>query len=141
MRGEATEACDESGGPMGEERYQGEDAFLEWQKQRARRVEKNEQTFRAYNERRQEFEKPALPPSETAPFICECADTACWGVMELSAAEFEDAHNLDDHFSVLPGHVLPEFEAVVEQHDHYWVVEKFTPDEVERRLVTDAQQQ
>ena len=43
--------------------------------------------------------------------------------------------------SVLPGHVMPEFETVVEQHDHYWVVEKFTPDEVEQRLVTDAQQQ
>ena len=123
---------------MGEDRYQGDDVFLEWQKQRARRVKKNEETFRAYNERRQEFERPVLSQDEAAPFICECADTACWGVMELSADEFEDAHNVDDHFSVLPGHVMPEFEAVVGQHDHYWIVEKFTPDEVEQRLVTDA---
>jgi hypothetical protein len=125
---------------MGEERYQTDDTFLQWQKERAQRVEKNEQTFRAYNERRQEFEKPALASDESAPFVCECADTACWGVMELSADEFERAHNADDHFSVLPGHVMPEFETVVEQYDHYWVVEKFTADEVEQRLVTDAQQ-
>ncbi len=126
-------------GSMGEDCFQGEGTFLEWQKERAQRVEKNEQTFRAYNERRQEFEKTALSPDESAPFICECADTACWGVMELSADEFEDAHDTDDHYSVLPGHVMPEFETVVEQHDHYWVVEKFTPEEVEQRLVMDAE--
>jgi hypothetical protein len=123
---------------MSEDQYQGDDAFLEWQKERAQRVEKNEQTFRAYNERRQEFEKPVLAGDESAPFICECADTACWGVMELSADEFESAHAVDDHFSVLPGHVMPEFETVVEQHEAYWIVEKFTPEEIEQRLVTDA---
>jgi hypothetical protein len=128
-------------GPMGEDRYQGDDVFLEWQKERARRVEKNEAAFRAYNERRKEFEKPALSADEPTPFICECADTDCWGALELSAGEFEEAHAVADHFSVLPGHVMPEFETVVDQHDRYWVVEKFTPDEVEQRLVTDAQQQ
>jgi hypothetical protein len=126
---------------MSEDRFQGDDAFLEWQKERARRVEKNEESFRAHNERREQFEKPALSSGESAPFVCECADVGCWGVMELTVYEFEDAHERDDHFSVLPGHVMPEFETVVEQHDHYWVVMKFTPDEVEQRLVTDAQHQ
>jgi hypothetical protein len=128
-------------GSMSEDRFQGDDAFLEWQKQRARRVEKNELTFRAYNERREQFEKAALSADESAPFVCECADVGCWGVMELTVGEFERAHERDDHFTVLSGHVMPEFETVVEQHDRYWVVAKFTPDQVEQRLVTDAQQQ
>jgi hypothetical protein len=126
---------------MSEERYQGDDAFLEWQKERARRVEKNEQAFRGYNKRRQEFEKGDLPAGESAPFVCECADTNCWGTVELTVDEFEQAHEIDDHYSVLPGHVMPEFETVVEQQERYWVVEKFTPDEVEERLVTDAKEQ
>jgi hypothetical protein len=124
---------------MGEERYQRDNAFLEWQKERARRVDKNEETFRAYNERREQVEKQSSS-DEPAPFVCECADVDCWGVMELTVDEFEAAHEQDDHFSVISGHVMPEFEKVVEQHDRYWVVEKFTPDEVERRLVSNPQE-
>jgi hypothetical protein len=130
----------DGGGELSDERYQGEDVFLEWQKQRALRVEKNEQAFRGYNERRQRFEKPTLLVGETAPFVCECADEDCWGSLELTPDEFERAHAKDDHFSVLPGHVLPEFEAVTERHEHYWVVTKFTPKEVEQRLVTGPSQ-
>jgi hypothetical protein len=125
---------------MTEERYQGDDAFLEWQKQRARRVEKNEQAFRGYNERRQDFEKPALLAGEPAPFVCECADEDCWGTLELTVDEFEASHDTEDHYSVLPGHVMPEFERVINRDDHYWVVEKFTPDEVAQRVVTDPDQ-
>jgi hypothetical protein len=123
---------------MGDEAFQGDEAFLEWQKERARRVEKNEQAFRGYNERREQFEKRALTEDDLAPFVCECADRACLGTMELSVEEFEAAHDTDDHYSVLPGHVMPEFEEVIERHDRYWVVAKFTPDEVEQRLVTDT---
>ena len=123
---------------MGEEPYQGDARFLEWQKERARRVEKNEQAFRAYNERRQNFEKGGLLAGESAPFVCECADTDCWASVDLTVDEFESAHDSDDHYSVLPGHVMPEFERVVEKHERHWVVEKFTPQEVEERLVTDA---
>ena len=126
---------------MSDERYQDEDEFLEWQKQRARRVEKYEQVFRAYNERRQEFEKPTLVVGETAPFVCECADDDCWGTLELTPDEFEAAHDQDDRYTVLPGHVMPEFETVTERREHFWVVEKFTPEEVEQRLVTDPDQQ
>jgi hypothetical protein len=125
---------------LGEEDFQGDDAFLEFQKERARRVEKNEQTFRAYNERREQFEKAVLGEDELAPFVCECADTSCWAVMALSVEEFEAAHDCENHYSVVPGHVMPEFERVVERHDRYWIVAKFTPDEVERRLVVHADQ-
>jgi hypothetical protein len=122
---------------MSDDRYQAEDAFQEWQKQRARRVVKNEQAFRAYNERRERFERPTLVDGETAPFVCECADDSCWGTLELTPDEFEAAHGEDDHFTVLPGHVMPEFETVTDRREHYWVVAKFTPEEVEQRLVTD----
>lgn len=141
LRHRAASETDKGGAGLGEERYQGDDEFLEWQKERARRVEKNEQAFRAYNERREEFEKDGLLAGESAPFVCECADTDCWASVDLTVDEFEKAHDTDDHYSVLPGHVMPEFERVVEKHERHWIVEKFTPQEVEERLVTDAKTQ
>src|SRR5947209_15657615 len=104
---------------MGEEDFQGDDAFLEFQKERAWRVEKNEQTFRAHNERREQFEKELLGEDEIAPFICECADTSCWAAVQLTVEEFESSHDSENHYAVLPGHVMPEFERVVAQHDRY----------------------
>jgi hypothetical protein len=123
---------------VGEEDFQGDDAFLEYQKERARRVEKNEQAFRAHNERREQFEKDVLEEDELAPFVCECADTSCWAAVSLTVDEFEAAHHPQNHYSVLPGHVMPEFERVVERRERYWIVEKFTPEEVEQRLVVHA---
>ena len=125
---------------MGEEDFQGDDVFLEFQKERARRVEKNEQTFRVHNGRREQFEEGLLGEDELAPFICECADTSCWAAMELTVEEFDAAHASENHYSVLPGHVMPEFERVVKRHGRYWIVAKFTPDEVEQRLVIRADQ-
>jgi len=46
--------------------------------------------------------------------------------LSATAAEWERAHERDDQFLVLPGHVYPEFERVVERGEHHWVVQKFT---------------
>jgi hypothetical protein len=100
---------------FGEERYQGDARFLEWQKERARRVEKTNRRF---------ARTPIAGPASTLP-----------------VDELERAHDTDDHYSVLPGHVMPEFERVLEKHERHWVVEKFTPQEVEDRLVTDTKTQ
>jgi hypothetical protein len=121
--------------------FQHDDAFLDWQQERARRVEKNEQAFRAHNVRREQFEKEALPDEEVqndpVPFVCECADVDCHQSIELTIADFEAAHSDAEHFTVKPGHVLPEFEEVAEQHDRYWVVRKFSPQDVARRVTTE----
>jgi hypothetical protein len=93
-------------------------------------VTKNEQAFRAYNERRERFELEALPEAvaeeELVPFVCECADLDCHAAVALTIPEFEAAHDGPDRYTVKPGHVLPEFEGVSDKHERYWVVEKFT---------------
>jgi hypothetical protein len=123
----------------GEENFQAEEAFLSWQQDRARRVEKNEQEFRGYNERRDRFEREAsTEDDDPAPFVCECADRECRAVISLTLPEFEGAHSEHDRYTVMPGHVLPEFETVIEEHTEYWVVKKFRPEEVAQRLVTAA---
>ncbi len=122
---------------MPDEGYQGEEAFLDWQQERARRVVKNERAFRSYNERREEFEKAAVAADELVPFVCECADTDCHASMELTVGEFEAGHAAADLFAVKPGHVFPEFEEVVARRDRYWIARKFDPDQVRRRLMTE----
>ena len=120
-------------------RRRGDGAVGESQRARARRVTKNEQAFRAYNTRREQFEKPLLPDAETTPFVCECAHRDCYAPIELTAPEFEVSHDQPDRYTVKPGHVLPEFEEVVERRDRYWVVRKFPPDAVDPGVTADAQ--
>lgn len=118
--------------------FQGDDAYRAWQEQRAHRVKKNEEGFRAYNERRAAFEHDVLPDDEITPFVCECGDQECHRPMELTIAEFERSHARPNFFAVDPGHVLPEFEEVMEEHDRYWVIRKFGEEEMAQRVVAEG---
>jgi hypothetical protein len=92
---------------------------------REQRVVKNELEFRAYNERREELEHDVT--DEPLPFVCECGDESCIRALSATGAAWEHAHTREDQFIVLPGHVFPEYERVVERHDRHWVVQKFVP--------------
>jgi hypothetical protein len=119
--------------------FQAEDAYREWQEHRALRVEKNEQAFRAYNERRSEFEREALERGDAAPFVCECGDAGCHQALNLTVEEFEASHERPDFYAVRPGHVMPEFEEVVEEHEEYWILRKFTHEEMEEKSVSPSE--
>lgn len=91
---------------------------------REQRVVKNELEFRDYNERREEMERGA--GDELLPFVCECGDSHCVRALSATAADWESAHARDDQFLVLPGHVYPEYERVIDRGERHWVVQKFT---------------
>jgi hypothetical protein len=92
---------------------------------REQRVVKNETEFRAYNARREQLERGVA--DGPLPFVCECGDEHCIRALEATAEEWERAHSQEDLFLVLPGHVFPEYERVVEQREGHWVVQKFAP--------------
>ena len=96
-----------------------EPSTQDWRKQR---VVKNELSFRAYNQRRDQLERSV---EGQVPFVCECGDQACIRALMMSPQRWEAAHAADDRFVVLPEHVFADVERVIEQHDGYWVVEKF----------------
>jgi hypothetical protein len=116
--------------------YQGDEAYREWQEERAQRVVKNEQAFRSYNERRADLEREVLASDDPAPFVCECGDSSCTGALEMTMPEFEDSHRKESQFAVIPGHVLPEFEEVISEHERYWVIRKFSLEEIGRTEVS-----
>jgi hypothetical protein len=57
-------------------------------------------------------------------WVCECADTDCTEPMDLTVAEYESLRAHPNRFAVLPGHVYPQVERVVEENERYVVVEK-----------------
>jgi hypothetical protein len=101
----------------------------DWERRKRERVRKNEAAFKAHNERRKALEQPITGEDEPIPFVCECGDAGCWEPLQLTIAQFNRAHAVAMRYAVKPLHVMPDHERVVEQHDAYWIVEKYAPDE------------
>ena len=81
----------------------------------------NQALIREVNERIVKLADEAAHPE----FLCECADTNCVEMVELSIAEYESIRSSPVRFPVKLGHDYPQFERVVEEREHYVIVEKF----------------
>jgi hypothetical protein len=84
-----------------------------------RRLVENEQLARRIN-RRVEEQVTAIREADGGhvedpiAFFCECSDIACQERFEATAQEYDRIHADPDQFVVMPGHVTPEIEAVVD---------------------------
>jgi hypothetical protein len=89
------------------------------------RVARNEALFRQVNERVRDVSQvfATLDPSPV-DFICECGNEECTEPIALSLGEYEAVRADPAHFFVVPDHVIPEVERVVESHASYVVVRK-----------------
>lgn len=94
----------------------------DWARRTQESVRKNEAAFKAHNDRRLLVE-PA-DQDEPFPLVCECGDADCWNAVWVTIVEAEAAHAAPERYVVLPRHVMPDYEAVVERHERYWIVEK-----------------
>ncbi len=65
-----------------------------------------------------------LVPDEDAllSFVCECSRTSCYGRIELSRAEYEDAHSQPGRSVILPTHPLLEGETEVARTERFAVI-------------------
>ena len=84
------------------------------------RAAHNESVFRAVNERIEEL----AGDYPVTQFICECFRTDCTDPVALSIPTYERIRSHASHFFVLPTHVSPDVEQVIERHDEYVIVEK-----------------
>lgn len=90
---------------------------------RAERLVNNEALFRAANERMADWEEQH--GSQAAePYFCECADPDCREKVFLHQHEYEAVRTNSLRFFVVEGHVIPDVETVVEEHDGWVVIEK-----------------
>jgi hypothetical protein len=93
------------------------------------RAARNEALFRSVNE---EIEKLGLaagsqPEERQIGFVCECSNGSCIETVQLTVPEYEEVRSGSRWFAILPGHLNPEIEHVVQTHPHYLIVEKDTP--------------
>jgi hypothetical protein len=84
----------------------------------------NQGLFRIANERLaervREFDRDEFP----IPFLCECADDACLGRIDLVRSRYEEIRSEPNRYVVLPGHAMIETERVVEDSGDFHVIER-----------------
>jgi hypothetical protein len=93
--------------------------------ERELRAARNQAMFRSVNEKLVGLNAAFAAVAEGRYAIaCECADTQCLQMLEITAGEYEDMRRQPRWFAVAPGHIYPEVERVVGEFGEYVVVEK-----------------
>jgi hypothetical protein len=90
---------------------------------RAENVALTEAAFRIANERTSRWEERHRNRAEEL-YMCECASRPCRERIRLSREQYEAVRADVRRFLVLPGHVIPDLETVVESYPSYQVIEK-----------------
>ena len=95
-------------------------------RERAETIARNDATFRAANERVNDFANGLDDIEGTPlPFLCECPDVRCTAIVRLTKAEYEAIRRDPTRFATVPGHEGDEESStVVDENDRYAVVEK-----------------
>jgi hypothetical protein len=88
---------------------------------REKRIAYNEARSRDINEHKAEWLDRG---HESVGFLCECWQADCREHIRLSVNEWNEARGRPNRFAVAPGHVEGEIERVVEEHPHFWLIEK-----------------
>jgi hypothetical protein len=64
-------------------------------------------------------------PNDRLEILCECGQDDCETTLDVSRAEYDEAHQQRDRFIVTPGHEDEQIERVVKRTPEYLVVDKF----------------
>ena len=87
---------------------------------REARIGGNEALFREVNERIRDL----TWSHDNAEFLCECGSETCADPIRMLLTEYEAVRADARRFAIVPGHDIPDVERVVEEHEHYVIVEK-----------------
>jgi len=91
---------------------------------RRERIAGNEASFREVNEAMPDFPSREEGEARAHSFVCECGDRACREIVRVAYEDYAAVRAHPDRFLVAPGHVFPEAEDLVEDHEDYAVVQK-----------------
>jgi hypothetical protein len=79
--------------------------------------------FRAANETLEEKAAELGFAEERTPYLCECEDSSCTHIVQLSRADYEAVRAHPRRFVMVSGHQQPE-DRLVEETAGYTVIEK-----------------
>ena len=84
----------------------------------------NQKLFRKANDRFEQRVEEYSRDGVSAPFLCECADEACLGRVELTLPQYEEIRRQRGRYVILPGHPTIEKERLVDDKGDFQIVEK-----------------
>jgi hypothetical protein len=84
-----------------------------------KRLEHNEEVFRAVNE-----EIDDASEGGARDYVCECADAACTATIRLTHAEYRTVRSDPNRYVIVPGHEVAGLEHVVDRQPGHLLVEK-----------------
>jgi hypothetical protein len=64
-------------------------------------------------------------PDDRLEILCECGEDGCDATLDVTQAEYDEAHEQRDRFMVAPGHEDKQIEHVVKRMPRYLIVDKF----------------
>ena len=85
------------------------------------RIAQNEDWCRDLNKRKAEWMRSG---QTAAGFRCECWRLDCGARIPLSGREWQAVRSQSNRFAVAPEHVADDHEDVIQEHPHFWIVEK-----------------
>jgi hypothetical protein len=83
-----------------------------------------QQISRSANERLQALAVAIVPAEQLIPFLCECANDACLGRVDMKLGDYDDIHRDRDQYSILRDHQIVDGERIIEQRPLYDIVSK-----------------
>ncbi|MDX6471748.1 MAG: hypothetical protein QOK22_564, partial [Gaiellaceae bacterium] len=89
--------------------------------ERARRIGENEILYRTVNEKIEDLNEAFGTLTDTMTLVCECGDASCVEQIDLDVAAYERIRADPTLFVIVPGHVEPDVESVVERGDGFEV--------------------
>lgn len=106
--------------------------------ERARRIGENEALFRAVNEEVEDLQRGMAAVSDgRMHIVCECGNLDCVERITVPAAKYEEIRSDPTLFFIVPGHVKPDVEDVVEDGGAFQVVRKHEGDAADLAEATD----
>lgn len=94
---------------------------------RERRLAENELLFGAVNEEILSMRDRLPSGDDDLRILCECAHEDCSERLAVAVEEYRRVSEQPAWFALLPEHVVPDLEDVIEEHDGWVVVEKREP--------------
>jgi hypothetical protein len=88
---------------------------------------KNQESVRSANERLYSVAAERVPADRVVPFLCECADGACRGRVNMKIAEYVEIHGDRDRYAILRDHAIVDGEGVIERRALFDIVRKARP--------------
>ena len=87
-------------------------------------LSQNQNMARGANRRLEDVAGRTAEDGKVIPFLCECADAACLGRIEMTLDDYFVDHLDSTHFVILPGHSRLDSEELVADRGHYELVSK-----------------